>query len=241
MMIDYEGLERLARLRDAGALTEEEYNTQKQRILAGGESLRTRLTNPILLVAAFVVAISVLALAAFSGSFADRDVQETNRGNETEAVTQAPLTPANSVHGEFGAQPAPRLPQDDPPAVEPSVDLAEVKAGEARLVRGIPRRVGDCARTTIQSVGTRLEEEGGQPVPGSGSAVTLANGVYGVEYDQVTSVDRSQKGDKVRTCLVEIPKGCPAGDDRGRVYTTTNLRTGGSWTLPDASHMCGGA
>ena len=31
------------------------------------------------------------------------------------------------------------------------------------------------------------------------------------------------------------------GDERGRVYSGTNLRTRGSWQLPDAQHMCGGA
>jgi hypothetical protein len=42
-------------------------------------------------------------------------------------------------------------------------------------------------------------------------------------------------------CLVQLPFACPAGDVRGRWYTTTNLRTLESWTLPDAEHGCGGA
>jgi hypothetical protein len=36
-----------------------------------------------------------------------------------------------------------------------------------------------------------------------------------------------------------IPKDCPPGDDRGREYTTTNLRTDEAWTLPDSQQMCG--
>jgi hypothetical protein len=41
--------------------------------------------------------------------------------------------------------------------------------------------------------------------------------------------------------LVSIPKGCPKGDHRGKIYKATNLRTHGQWTLPDAEHSCGGA
>jgi hypothetical protein len=51
----------------------------------------------------------------------------------------------------------------------------------------------------------------------------------------------SKVGDKVRFCLISIPKDCPPGDDRGRVYETTNLRTNGVWKMPDDPHMCGGA
>jgi hypothetical protein len=43
------------------------------------------------------------------------------------------------------------------------------------------------------------------------------------------------------TCLTKLPTHCPPGDQRGKWYTTTNLRTDESWTLPDAEHMCGGA
>ncbi len=55
------------------------------------------------------------------------------------------------------------------------------------------------------------------------------------------AVDRSRPGDPVRICLVSIPKHCPPGDNRGRTYKTTNLRTHRAWTLPDSEHMCGGA
>src|SRR4051794_40191706 len=47
--------------------------------------------------------------------------------------------------------------------------------------------------------------------------------------------------DHVLICLVFIPKNCPKGDDRGKMYTVTNLRTLKSWTLPNAQHSCGGA
>jgi hypothetical protein len=78
-------------------------------------------------------------------------------------------------------------------------------------------------------------------IPNSGSAVTLANGLYQVSYDQVGAVNRSRRGDPVWTCLMSLPTSCPPGDRRGKLYTTTNLRVGEAWTLPDAEHGCGGA
>jgi hypothetical protein len=118
----------------------------------------------------------------------------------------------------------------------------ELKSGNVTSASAkIPVLIGECGRTTVESVSTRLSTGDGKSVHGSGSAIMLANGVFGVSYDQLASVDRSRRGDKVRTCLIQIPEDCPEGDDRGRVYKTTNLRTGESWTLPDASHMCGGA
>lgn len=97
-------------------------------------------------------------------------------------------------------------------------------------------RIGQCVETRVKEVGTRLEG-----APGSGSLVTFANGGVQVSYDQVPEVDQSRPGDRVSMCLVSIPKDCPAGDDRGRTYKTTNKRTGQSWTLPDSEHGCGGA
>lgn len=104
-----------------------------------------------------------------------------------------------------------------------------------------PSSVGACAMTKIRTVSSRLEDDTGKPVPDSGSAVTLANGVYGVSYHPIPAVEQSRRGDRAMTCLVRVPTNCPPGDKRGRWYTTTNLRTMASWTLPDAQHMCGGA
>jgi hypothetical protein len=100
----------------------------------------------------------------------------------------------------------------------------------------LPTYVGACVKTRIKSIGTRLEG-----VPDSGSAVTFNNGGYQVSYDTVPAIVHSKAGDPVKMCLVSIPRHCPKGDNRGRVYRTTNLRTHKSWKLPDAEHMCGGA
>ena len=111
----------------------------------------------------------------------------------------------------------------------------------AALRSAMPRVPGTCAFTRIKQVTTRLEDGAGHPVPDSGSAVVLENGVYGVSYDRVPEVQHSRRGDRVLTCLVKLPHNCPKGDERGKLYTTTNLRTEESWTLPDAEHYCGGA
>ena len=106
----------------------------------------------------------------------------------------------------------------------------------------LPAAPGTCVLTTITSIGTRLVDGStGRPIPGSGSAVTFANKGYQVSYGQEPAITRSQRGNRVYMCLMKVPKGCPPGDNRGRIYTTTNLRNMESWTLPDSEHSCGGA
>ncbi len=106
----------------------------------------------------------------------------------------------------------------------------------------VPRRVGQCVRTTIARVTQRLEDGStGRVIPDSGSAVAFANGLYQVSYDQVPAVNRSRRGDPVSICLRSLPQHCPPGDDRGKIYRTVNLRTRQSWTLQDSEHGCGGA
>ncbi len=96
--------------------------------------------------------------------------------------------------------------------------------------------VGACVDTTVQQIGTRLEN-----TPGSGSAITYANGVYQVSYDAVPGIDHSQVGDAVHVCLVSVPPNCPPGDERGKMYSAVNQRTHETWSAMDAEHMCGGA
>ena len=94
----------------------------------------------------------------------------------------------------------------------------------------------------IKSVETRLVDGADNaPIPGSGSAVSFVGGGYQVSYDTVPAIDRSRPGDPVRICLIQVPHPCPPGDNRGRLYKTTNLRTHRAWTLRDSEHMCGGA
>jgi hypothetical protein len=127
-------------------------------------------------------------------------------------------------------------------AVAVALAISPLAGGGSAAAGPLPSRIGQCTRTAISRIGQRLEDGStGRPIPGSGSAVSFANGGSQVSYEEVPQILRSRRGDPVRICLVSLPKNCPPGDDRGRVYRTTNLRTHQSWTLPDSEHMCGGA
>lgn len=99
----------------------------------------------------------------------------------------------------------------------------------------LPARPGECVSTAIKAIETRLVTQH------SGIAVSFANGGGQVGYVPLPAIKRSRPGDSVRMCLMSIPKNCPKGDERGRVYHITNLRTHQSWTLADSAHLCGGA
>jgi hypothetical protein len=109
---------------------------------------------------------------------------------------------------------------------------------DAARAEDLPTRIGACGESAITFIGGRLE---GDETFDTGTAVQFDNGGVQISYDRVDGVVNSRIGDRVRICLVSIPQDCPPGDDRGRVYDTTNLRTGESWEMPDSSHMCGGA
>lgn len=106
----------------------------------------------------------------------------------------------------------------------------------------LPVRVLDCGGSIIKAVSDRFGGPIGTP-RSNGSSVGFANGGYNVSYDTVDAIKNSRVGDHVFVCLMHIPDPdkCPPGDERGRIYTVTNLRTLESWTLPDSQHMCGGA
>lgn len=106
----------------------------------------------------------------------------------------------------------------------------------------LPTHPGTCAWTKIKRLEHRLGEgKNGPFLPDSGSAVEFTNGGSQVSYEELDAVHHSRVGDPVMMCLVSIPHPCPRGDNRGRVYTTTNLRTEESWTMADSEHRCGGA
>ena len=126
-------------------------------------------------------------------------------------------------------------------AIRDRLDVLEQQAArvDAGLRRGLSR-VGQCQDTVIDDVGPRLQGPD-RPDEEYGTSVGFANGVYLYSYALEPPVARSRTGDRARVCLVSIPKHCPPGDDRGREYAVTNMRTGERWRLPDSSHRCGGA
>lgn len=113
---------------------------------------------------------------------------------------------------------------------------------QASQVNTLPTLVGQCTATTVSRIGTRLTEGvNGPDIPGSGSLISYADGGSQVSYETIPGIENSQVGDKVLLCLVSIPKSCPPGDNRGKVYSARNLRTSAAWRLPDSQHDCGGA
>ncbi len=102
------------------------------------------------------------------------------------------------------------------------------QAGDGAL----PTEIGQCVNTAIAEITSRFEADINAN-PDDGSAVNFDNGGHQVSYEKEPPLINSRVGDPVLMCLVEIPQDCPPGDDRGRIYTTTNLRTQESWTLPD--------
>jgi len=102
----------------------------------------------------------------------------------------------------------------------------------------LPTRILTCGGSAITEIGGRLE---GDANFSSGASVFFRNGGSQVSYEKEPAIIKSRKGDHVLICLVFIPDHCPPGDNRGKTYTTTNLRTLESWTLPDSEHMYGGA
>jgi uncharacterized protein len=103
----------------------------------------------------------------------------------------------------------------------------------------LPDRIAQCTITRISSISTRFGHEL-KPGP-EGSQVTFADGGLQVSYGYEPDLANSHIGDEVLLCLISTPKDCPPGDDRGKIYSGTNLKTTGSWLLPDAQHSCGGA
>ncbi|MDD5068252.1 MAG: PsbP-related protein [Candidatus Pacebacteria bacterium] len=98
-----------------------------------------------------------------------------------------------------------------------------------------PETIGECFNLTVLNVLTRLG------IPDSGSAITYTNGAVQVSNVTIKGIDDSKPGDKVNLCLFSIPTDCPPGDERGKIYGATNLRTGESWGVSNSSHGCGGA
>ena len=123
------------------------------------------------------------------------------------------------------------------------IDANVISGGRAPDSDVLPKSPGQCVSTRVAEVHPRLGGDG--PVKSadydSGTGVEFDNGGHQVSYNREPALMTSYPGDSVVMCLISIPQLCPHGDDRGRSYLVTNLRTKKTWTLPDSQHMCGGA
>jgi hypothetical protein len=101
----------------------------------------------------------------------------------------------------------------------------------------LPSVLGECAETTIVELGVNPTG-----APGGGSTIRYENGGNQISFNKIGELETARVGDPVRICLVFQARDCPPGDERGRVYKATNLRTGLSWEAPDTLvHNCAGA
>ena len=123
------------------------------------------------------------------------------------------------------------------------VDAPTISDGVAPSSTSLPTEAGHCVSTKVKSIMPRLVGDG--PIKpkdwDSGTAINFDNDGYQVSYEKEPALLGSRPGDPAIMCLVWIPHPCPEGDDRGRFYLVTNMRTHRTWTRPDSEHMCGGA
>jgi uncharacterized protein len=105
----------------------------------------------------------------------------------------------------------------------------------------MPTKIGDCAVTHIAELTTRFGDPLATADANAGSRVSFSNGGGLVSYGREEGLANSEIGDPAVVCLMSIPRDCPAGDDRGKVYYGVDLTRHGTWMLPDSQHGCGGA
>ena len=130
--------------------------------------------------------------------------------------------------------------------------LSVLRSSTSNTAMQSPSRPGECVTTKIVEKSTRFE--GAIPGESGGEIhVSLANniGLYLTDIPHLAPHINANaymarthdfaKGDKVKLCLLSLPQDCPPGDDRGKVYSVTNLKNQMSFTGVDAWHLCGGA
>ncbi len=123
-----------------------------------------------------------------------------------------------------------------------------------------PAPAGRCVSVKVEEVSSRFGAEPGQFGSEDG-IVTLSNGVglylyrslkrdrapgWGIsETSRPINLTESRllfsPGDPVTLCLQYLPPSCPPGDERGRIYTMVNPRTGARVDGHYGRNGCGGA
>jgi uncharacterized protein len=129
--------------------------------------------------------------------------------------------------------------------------LYNKRTAELRKLNPLPKRIGSCIDVKIISKNTRFEDAVAGEVGGEVYVIVEGVGLYvqsvphlieGENTDKyMFTTDDFSKGDKVALCLKELPKDCPPGDDRGKVYKVTNFKNKKSFIGVDSWHLCGGA
>jgi len=188
-------------------------------------------------------ALSAKAFTTFQPDFADkRQIARSLIADRNACLEDAAciVSAQNNALETYGS--APPWVQDYNTALigKKALDFA---AGASNAVdQPLPSSIGKCSFTHIATLTARI---GDDPLatasPEAGSAATFTNGGTAVSYDREPGLVSASVGDPVVMCLISIPRDCPQGDVRGRVYYAVDLARKGTWALPDSQHMCGGA
>lgn len=181
----------------------------------------------VYLIVLFIAAIILSVMASGCGSQGADNVTGASTGATQTNVQSGTVKPVTSSTNASNA------------AITNGTNAQSSSAGQSSRAgenASLPITVGECSITSVARIGSRLDG-----MPNSGSAIKYANGGYQVSYDTVASVQDWRVGDQVKLCLVSIPTNCPPGDNRGKVYNATNLRTNETWEASDSEHSCGGA
>ena len=114
----------------------------------------------------------------------------------------------------------------------------------------LPKQIGDCVTAEVKKKHFRLwgRDDPEMPIEEDGIGkeiiVRLTTGMFlytGQSGDNFLASEYYARGAKVELCLLEFPTDCPPGDDRGKVYSLLDYRTGFKDEVVDSWHLCGGA
>ena len=83
--------------------------------------------------------------------------------------------------------------------------------------------------------------DGDVPMWDTGISISFNNGVGLVSYYDEPVALREKSGDEVQICLISVPKNCPKGDVRGKVYGVYDTKQRRAYQMADSQHECGGA
>lgn len=128
------------------------------------------------------------------------------------------------------------------PFVKPSLLIIAALSATPSIaqVKDIDLTEGTCVSTKISKIGHRLEGNDDFSRQ-SGSAVTFANGVFLVSYNESKVVRAANVGDSVLLCPVATQQGCRATSAPTRTVLMMHRKTSNFWKAYTSSHSCDGA
>jgi uncharacterized protein len=109
------------------------------------------------------------------------------------------------------------------------------------------KKRGDCKKDKVSElIVSKIGDKGGELLTDFiikyQSGIALFYSRSGIMQKEAT-LYRGLKGvkinDDVELCVMDVPEYCPVGDERGKTYKATNLRTGEEWVLVGSIKGCG--